>query len=311
MYHRVVPAAAIPLVASLRQIVVSAETFERQIRIQASRRAVIALSRLAETLGGAAPLPPLAAAITFDDGWGDTFLHAFPVLRRLGLPATVFLTTGFIGSDRMFWQERLRALTLRLAADRAARGGAAGPPDLPAEVLGALACPDAETGILALIEKAKYMAEADRAGLMERVERLAGSARGSAADDGFLTWGQVREMAGAGIEFGSHGESHEILTGLPGERVAAELRRSRERIERETGRQCLALAYPNGDCDDAVAGHAAAAGYALALTTGPGINTRRTPPHRLRRIDVNERRFADCSGRFSEAMFAAALAGLL
>lgn len=48
-----------------------------------------------------------ACALTFDDGWRDTFTYAFPLLQRRGLPATVFLPLRFIGSGRHFWQEKL------------------------------------------------------------------------------------------------------------------------------------------------------------------------------------------------------------
>jgi len=57
-----------------------------------------------------------AVAITFDDGWRDNFDLAFPVLKRLGLPATIFVTTGKIGASQPFWQQVLGGL-FRQAVD--------------------------------------------------------------------------------------------------------------------------------------------------------------------------------------------------
>ena len=67
---------------------------------------VLPLTDLVEQLrrGG---LPRNALAITFDDGYRDNLTHAAPILARLGLPATIFLATGFIGTAEVPWFDRL------------------------------------------------------------------------------------------------------------------------------------------------------------------------------------------------------------
>ena len=49
-----------------------------------------------------ARLPPAAAAITFDDGYRDNLEIAAPILKRRGLPATLFVASGFIDGGIMF-----------------------------------------------------------------------------------------------------------------------------------------------------------------------------------------------------------------
>jgi peptidoglycan/xylan/chitin deacetylase (PgdA/CDA1 family) len=56
-----------------------------------AHRTVLPLEQAVELLDRSGRLPPGAAALTFDDGFAGVFDHAFPVLRRTRLPATVFL----------------------------------------------------------------------------------------------------------------------------------------------------------------------------------------------------------------------------
>ncbi len=81
-----------------------------------------------------------------------------------------------------------------------------------------------------------------------------------------LSWDEVRTLAGAGWEIGSHTCSHPCLTALADESVERELAGSRRVVERELGRPCMSLAYPYGDNDARVRAAAAAAGYATACT---------------------------------------------
>ncbi len=70
--------------------------FDRQIQVLADRFRIVTLRDLCAAIAAAPPEAGLAC-VTFDDGYRDTYEHALPVLARRGIPATVFVATGFLG----------------------------------------------------------------------------------------------------------------------------------------------------------------------------------------------------------------------
>ena len=94
------------------------QQFEARMR---AVRAWFNVLPLAEAIGrlqaGALPARPLA--ISFDDGYADNFEVALPVLRKLGLPATFFVATGFLDGGCM-WNDTVIE-TVRRSGERSAR----------------------------------------------------------------------------------------------------------------------------------------------------------------------------------------------
>ncbi|MFA9432406.1 polysaccharide deacetylase family protein [Egicoccus sp. AB-alg2] len=74
-------------------LAVRPEAFEQQAEWLARRRRVVDLPEAKRRFDGRGQLPPGWALLTFDDGFDGVYHHAFPVLRRLGLPATVYVVT--------------------------------------------------------------------------------------------------------------------------------------------------------------------------------------------------------------------------
>ena len=98
-YHRFGPRAT--------KLNVAPAAFEAQMEYLARNGyTVITLKRLARFLEGTEPLPAKTVAITIDDGYRSTYEIAYPILRKFGFPATVFLYTDFVGaSDAMTWAQ--------------------------------------------------------------------------------------------------------------------------------------------------------------------------------------------------------------
>jgi peptidoglycan/xylan/chitin deacetylase (PgdA/CDA1 family) len=99
------------------------------------------------------------------------------------------------------------------------------------------------------------------------------------------SWDQLRDLAAAGWEVGSHTRTHERLTTLADDALAAELRLSREDCERELGAACTSIAYPYGATDERVGAAAAAAGYRFGAALD-GEVARDPDPMRWPRLGV-------------------------
>jgi len=102
LYHRIVP--VLPTRDPYR-VCVTVATFESHLRWLARRRyRSLDLGTLAAALDGTrrGRVPSRAVAITFDDGYQDNYTYAWPLLRRYGFDATIFLVTGAIGGDNSF-----------------------------------------------------------------------------------------------------------------------------------------------------------------------------------------------------------------
>ena len=249
----------------------SVSEFRAQMEYLASHFFPVTLADVLAALDGGKPLPRRAVVITLDDGHADTYTNAFPVFRSVGIPAAVFLATGYVGAGGVFWFDEVSHLIFRTTQTQL---------DLPG-VRQRLSLADVSarrktTEIV--LNHLKSLPDPQR---RECIDWLSNILRTDARSElaglsGVLTWDQVREMARAGIEFGSHSVSHPILTQLDDSVLQRELCTSRAEIEKQIGGVVNVLAYPEGGptaFDTRVMNAARQAGYRLALSYIPGVNS--------------------------------------
>ncbi|MDI6782285.1 MAG: polysaccharide deacetylase family protein [bacterium] len=99
-YHRVVPD---PCLKSQHEIWVDVKNFRRQMKLLAFRGFnTISLDMLAAAFKGIAQLPKKPIILTFDDGYQDNYLYAFPILKKYNFTATIFLVSGHIGDTNQW-----------------------------------------------------------------------------------------------------------------------------------------------------------------------------------------------------------------
>src|SRR6516164_9470949 len=106
-YHRVIEKWDRTLDYSGPGIVVTASTFDRHIAFLKEHFEIVTLDALIEDGYTAGRTPRPRCVVTFDDGWRDNYDLAFPILRRHDIPATIYLATDFIGTNRVSMQTEL------------------------------------------------------------------------------------------------------------------------------------------------------------------------------------------------------------
>lgn len=306
-YHRVLAPEAVHQSWSHPAIVVTRPTFAMHMRLLRREFNVVSLDEFVDRVESQRPFEPNSCLVTFDDGWRDTHDEAWPILREYRIPAVVFLSTGFIGAEHMFWQEEIGAALLE--AWRQAREDGAFRHRAHAQLAehGLEGMLDADESssrntALAIVREVKGRA-VDAQPIVQALRALNG-ARPRMPVDAFMDWDQVREMYAGGIAFGGHGVSHRLLPALSADEVRDEVTRSRRDIEARLGAGVTAFAYPNGDWNPGVADAVRHAGYAVAFGTAEGpVET--ADRYALRRVNMHEGPTAHPS------MFLARIAGVI
>ena len=235
IFHRVVPEDAPGgLVPAVPQ-----PLFRRMLEALLDAGEIVALEALLDP-----PANPRRArfALTFDDDWATHHDEVLPVLTRLGLTATFFLSGRALHRLPALWFEQLDALIAARGVRNAARLlelGAVGPDEI------ALAC------------------ERDAA-LQARIEQwVDGDVRRVGSHE-------IRALAASGMTIGFHTLQHRVLSLLDGPAMKEAVLAGRAELEEIAGSPVRLFAYPHGRGDERAAPHLRRAGFRAAFTGRPG-----------------------------------------
>jgi peptidoglycan/xylan/chitin deacetylase (PgdA/CDA1 family) len=229
-------------------------------------------------------LPSRAASITFDDGYADNAEEALPILLRYHLPATFFISTGFLDGGRM-WNDTVIESIRTTQCDRLNLE------DLGCGVHDLVTPHQRRAAIDTFLPLIKYLPPDAR---LRAVDEIKCRTKTVLRNDLMMSRAQVRDLHRAGMEIGGHTVSHPILSRLDLSAARAEINQGRQHLEDIIQDRVRFFAYPNGrPGEDYSASHVELVrelGFIGAVSTARGVATQTIDPFQLPRFTPWDRR---------------------
>lgn len=277
MFHRILGSpdeVAAPGLASG-----SREAFERHVRDLGRDFDLISTLDLVDARLTGRRLPARPLVLTFDDGYADFAEHAWPILRRHGVPCTLFVPTGYPDEDRAFWWDRVHGAILASGIPTA---------DLPGIGTVRLGTPAQRQGLSRRL--IRHLKELDHGDLLAATELVVQRLQVEPATPRVLSWDDLSGLARDGLTVAPHSVEHPLLTRIGLAAVRREIEESRRTLAERLGSVAPVFAYPSGAHDDAVVAIAEDLGVRCAFTTIAGLNGPGAIDWlRLRRFNVGHR----------------------
>jgi peptidoglycan/xylan/chitin deacetylase (PgdA/CDA1 family) len=263
------------------------EAFDWQMRLLRQHFNPLPLQEGVERLQ-AGDLPERAVCVTFDDGYADNALYALPVLEKYHMPATVFVSTGFLDGGRM-WNDSV------IEGVRRFRGNQLDLRDQGLDTYVFEDTPQRLAAVADIIGRIKHLEPGERGRVVARIEECTPGL----PVDLMMTSEQVRLLAEGGLTIGAHTVSHPILASVSDEIARREIDASRTHLETLIQKPVEFFAYPNGkpgaDYQPVHRDMVESLGFRAALSTHWGVGEGASDVYQLPRFtpwDRDELRFA-------------------
>lgn len=296
MYHRIASAGADPW-----RLNVSAEHFIEHMAVLRKCTTPISLRALIEALHRG-QVTDRSVVVTFDDGYANNLHAALPVLQRFDVPATVFVTTGQVGSGHEFWWDELEQMLLRarplpaaltLSVGRATRrwelGTAVNAPEEPGRPASRATAGsrlafyhDVWQTLVPLIQHDRHLA-------MGALKDWSGVEPTTRQTHRPLTGDEIATLSSHGlVEIGAHTVTHPRLPALPRSAQRAEIGDGKTHLERLVGKPVTSFSYPFGKLDQVTATLVREAGFNCAVSNESEAVWRASSPMQLPRLVVED-----------------------
>lgn len=225
----------------------SQEFFQRQVMYIKNSFSPLTVSEMIQDYHLGSNVKDHVVSITVDDGYRDFYDFAFPILKAAGVPATVYVTTGFIDKTVWLWPDRVRYIlenTTEIAE--------------PFSILGLQLCSghlDDENKDDLNYKINSYLLtvpEHKKNEIINKVAVKCGVSLPAVPPERFapMTWEQLREIQAAGIEVGGHTVTHPSLGHVDDFQCLEEIKVCKERLDSELGVRPRSFCFPNGQKSD-------------------------------------------------------------
>ena len=220
-------------------------------------------------------LPANAVCVTFDDGYLNNLTVAQPILAKYGIPATVYVATGFSQGTNM-WNDRV----IHLFADSNRLQIS-----LQGEQIMLADWQQRRELAQKWLMKLKYLPIYQRLAEVDKLYQENNCAEQASL---MMNPGEVKRLATTGVNIGAHTINHPILKVLPTVEQRTEIVQSKQQLEQWTGQAINHFAYPNGvfgrDFDETAVNIVEKAGFNSAVTTDWGVSTSHNSVFKLKRF---------------------------
>ena len=302
LYHRVAELRCDP-----QLLAVKPQHFGEHLEIIKNQCSPVPLQKLVAGLRGKTQTE-FPVAITFDDGYADNLVQAQPLLRRYSVPATVFVTAGYVGSGREFWWDELERLILEPAfLPKTLKLDILEGENLTWELGEGSHAVDAWRGwnvqvlenptprhalYRCLCDLLRPLPEQRRADVLGYIQKWAGMGSAGRPTHLSLTTAELAELDREDlVEIGAHTCTHSLLSSLSKGEQKKDVQDSKKILEKILNHEVSSFAYPFGGRVDYNEDSLAAvhdAGFELACANFPGAVWRYSDCFQLPRLLVRD-----------------------
>ncbi len=283
-YHRIVPFSERKNSFSHSAIMVDNINFDRHIEFLKKHFKIINSSDLIYGLNHKNGFADSSCLITFDDGWNDNFDYAFPILKSHNVSALVFPATNYIDTNKLFWQEAMGHGFFQLLSNNS-KAAAKLLIDHKIDNLKHVPREIQLDTIRKYVRELKTLPYIEINLILRQLKDILCNINYGKIDT-YINWLKISEMHSAGIEFGSHGCSHKILTRLDDNIITEELTHSKQLLAKCISTEIQSFAYPNGNNNERIGKLVKESGYTTGFGTQFGYVSYNDNPFDLKRINI-------------------------